>query len=268
MMQEKVKQVKVMPRRAREKSESGIYHVIFRGTNKQEIFHDEEDNLRFIETIEKYKKISNLKVHGWCLMGNHVHLLIGQGKEELSVTMKRIGVSYAWYYNWKYNSTGHLFQDRYKSEKVDRDEYLLTVIRYIHQNPIKAGITKKAADWKWSSCRGYYGYEVYPAELLDSSLILGMFSEDREIAIKKFVEFNEAECEEECLDDNKKQRLTDEEAKAEIAKIISLQEIAIIKSMPKVQRDDLISRIKAIEGISQRQVARILGVAPNLVIRT
>lgn len=87
---------------------------------------------------------------------------------------------------------------------------------------------------------------------MDSSLILEMFSEDKEIAIKKFVEFNEAECEEECLDNNKKQRLTDEEAKAEIAKIISLQEIAIIKSMPKVQRDDLISRIKAIEGTSQR----------------
>ena len=95
-----------------------------------------------------------------------------------------------------------------------------------------------------------------------------MFSEDRESAIKKFVEFNGAECEEECLDDNRQQRPTDEKAKAEIAKIISLQEIAIIKSMPKVQRDNLISRIKAIEGISQRQVARILGVAPNLVIRT
>ena len=157
---------------------------------------------------------------------------------------------------------------REKSEKVDSDEYLLTVIRYIHQNPIKAGIAKKAAGWKWSNCGGYYGYEVYPAELLDSSLILEMFSEDRENAIKKFVEFNEAECEEECLDDNRKQRLTDEEAKAEIAKIISLQEIAIIKSMPKIQRGNLILRIKTIEGISQRQVARILGVAPNLVIRT
>ena len=145
---------------------------------------------------------------------------------------------------------------------------LLTVILYIHQSPIKAGIAKKAADWKWSSCRGYYGYEVYPAELLDSSLILRMFSEDKEISIKKFVEFNEAEREEECLDDNKKQRLTGEEAKAEITKIIFLQEIVVIKSMPKVQRDDLISRIKVIEGISQHQVARILGVAPNLVIRT
>lgn len=257
-----------MPRRAREKSESGIYHVILRGTNKQEIFHDEEDNKRFIETLEKYKKISNLIVYGWCLMGNHLHLLIGQGKEELSVTMKRIGVSYAWYYNWKYKSTGHLFQDRYKSEKVDDDEYLLTVIRYIHKNPIKAGIAKEAIDWKWSSCRGYYGYEVYPVGLLDSNLILGMFSEDREIAKKKFVEFNEAKSEDECLEDNRKERLTDEEAKAEIAKIISLQDIAAIKSMPKVQRDVLILKIKSIEGISQRQAARILGVAPNLVIRT
>jgi putative transposase len=148
------------------------------------------------------------------------------------------------------------------------DEYLLTVIQYIHQNPVKAGIAGKAADWKWSSCREYYGYEVYPVGLLDSTLILGMFSEDRKIAIKKFVEFNEAECKVECLDDNRKERLTDKEAKAEIAKIISLQDIATIKSMPKAQRDELILKIKSIEGISQRQAARILGVVPNLVIRT
>ena len=201
-------------------------------------------------------------------MGNHLHLLIGQGKEELSLTMKRIGVSYAWYYNWKYKSTGHLFQDRFKSEKVDTDEYLLKVIRYVHQNPVKAGIVKMAADWKWSSCRGYYGYEAYPEELLDCTLILEMFSEDRKIAIGKFVEFNEAKCDEECLDNNRKERLTDEEAKAEIVKIIPLHGIATIKSMPKAERDILILRIKAIEGISQRQAARILGVAPNIVIRT
>lgn len=68
-------------------------------------------------------------VHGWCFMGNHVHLLLQEGKEELAVTMKRIGVSYAWYYNLKYKSTGHLFQDRYKSENIESDENLLAVIR-------------------------------------------------------------------------------------------------------------------------------------------
>lgn len=257
-----------MPRRAREKSESGIYHIILRGANKQEIFHDEEDSLRFVETLEKYKKVSKVKVHGWCLMGNHVHLIIEQGMEELAVTMKRIGVSYAWYYNWKYKSTGHLFQDRYRSEKVGSDEYLLTVIRYIHRNPIKAGIVKRISDWKWSSCQGYYGYNIYPSGLLDCELILGMFSENNEIAVKRFVMFNETECETECLEENTRKRLTDEEAKSEIARIIPLGQIAIIKSMPKEQRDILVSKIKAIEGISQRQIARILGVPPNLIFRT
>ncbi|WP_236905052.1 transposase [Clostridium formicaceticum] len=127
-----------MPREAREKSETRIYHIIIRGANRQEIFHDDEDRIRFLETFEKYKNNTKMKVHGWCLMGNHAHLLLEEGSEELSVTMKRIGVSYVWYYNWKYKTTGHLFQDRFKSEKVEKDDYLLTVIRYIHQNPFPA----------------------------------------------------------------------------------------------------------------------------------
>jgi REP element-mobilizing transposase RayT len=257
-----------MPRRAREKSESGIYHIILRGANKQKIFHEDQDNEKFIEILAKYKKVSGIKVYGWCLMGNHVHILIEQGKEEISVTMKRIGVSYARYYNWKYNSTGHLFQDRYKSEKVEDDGYLLTVIRYIHQNPVKAGMVKRVSDWKWSSCNVYYGNVVYPEDLLDIELILGMFSEERETAIKSFVEFNEGESRIECLEDDSGKRLTDEEAKREIFKIIPLEEIVLIKSMPKGERDKLISKIKEIKGISQRQAARILGVAPNLIIRT
>ena len=145
-----------MPRRAREKSESGIYHIILRGANRQEIFHDDDDSTRFLETIEKYKKQVEIIVYGWCLMSNHLHMLLGEGKEELSITMKRIGVSFAWYYNWKYRTTGHLFQDRFASEIVDSDVYLMTVIRYIHQNPVKAGLVKCPLDWKLSSCAGYY----------------------------------------------------------------------------------------------------------------
>ncbi|WP_330571508.1 transposase [Serpentinicella alkaliphila] len=93
----------------REKSESGIYHVIIRGANRQEIFHDDEDCLRFLETLEKYKVKSAIKIYGWCLMNNHIHLLIEEGKEELSTTMKRIGVSFVGYYHLKYDTTGHLF---------------------------------------------------------------------------------------------------------------------------------------------------------------
>jgi REP element-mobilizing transposase RayT len=204
----------------REKSESGIYHIILRGANRQEIFHDDEDCLKFLETLERYKKQTEIRILGWCLMGNHIHLLLEEGNEEISATMKRIGVSYASYYNWKYNTVGHLFQDRFRSESVYSDAYLMTVIRYIHQNPAKAGLVEKLAeklaDWKWSSCREYYEGKTYPPGLLDSGLILGMFSDEKASAITGFREFNEAENLDRCLDNEKTKRLTDEQARAEM----------------------------------------------------
>ena len=256
-----------MPRIARQRSESGIYHIMLRGANRQAIFHDDEDCLRYLETLDRYKKQSELKVHGWCLMGNHVHLLLGEGKEEISVTMKRIGVSFAWYYNWKYKTIGHLFQDRYRSENVDSDEYLMAVVRYIHQNPVKAGLVKRADEWKWSSCIGYYGKQYYLPMLLDSELILSKFSEDKDISIKRFIEYNEQENEDKFLDDRLRTRLTDEEARDEIIKLIQGYEISQIKSLPKQQRDALLVKIKEIEGLSQRQAARILGISPNLLFK-
>jgi putative transposase len=102
-----------MARHPRKKSNSGVYHVIVKGANKQEIFHDEEDRIKFLDTLQKYKRKSGLKLYAWCLKGNHIHLLIKEGSESISVVMKRIGVSYANYYNWKYKTTGHLFQDRF-----------------------------------------------------------------------------------------------------------------------------------------------------------
>ena len=256
-----------MPRRAREKGKSGIYHIILRGANRQEIFHDDKDSLKFLETLERYKKQAEIKIYGWCLMGNHIHLLFGKGNEELSNTMKRIGVSYASYYNWKYNTVGHLFQDRFKSEKVDNDAYLVTVIRYIHQNPAKAGLINELTDWNWSSCRGYYEEKTYPPGLLDSELILNMFSGERTSAIAGFKEFNEAKNEDKCLDNETTKRLTDDQARAEIKNIISAFEITQIKSFPKSQRDEIISKVKKIEGLTQRQAARILGISPNLIFK-
>jgi len=128
-----------MPRQAREKSEKGIYHIILRGINKQQIFEDEEDYFKFLDTIEKYKTTSGYKILAYCLMGNHIHLLLMTGKESLEKIFKRIGSSYVYWYNWKYGRAGHLFQDRFKSEPVDDEDYLFTVLKYIHQNPLKCG---------------------------------------------------------------------------------------------------------------------------------
>ncbi|MDQ0254478.1 REP element-mobilizing transposase RayT [Evansella vedderi] len=257
-----------MPRKAREKSRSGIYHVIIRGANRQEIFHDEEDSRRFLETLLKYKKVSGLKIYGWCLMSNHVHLLLKEGNEGIDVTMKRLGVSFVFYYNWKYLTTGHLFQDRFRSEKVETEKYLLTVARYIHQNPLKAGLVKKVNDWKWSSCSGYYGGTYYPSDLLDHTYILKLFSDDLRVARDRFKEFNEKKNDDKCLEDSTKiKRLSDDEARVKIKKILGDIEIAQVKILQGTKRTEILREVKKINGVSQRQAARILGVSPNLIFK-
>lgn len=137
-------------------SKTGIYHIILRGINRQTIFEDDdEDAIKFLQTLKDYESKSGYEIYAYCLMGNHIHILIKEGQEKLGTAIKRIGVSYVYWYNSKYDRTGHLFQGRYKSEVVENDKYLLTVLRYIHQNPLKAGITKDIEEYKWSSYNEY-----------------------------------------------------------------------------------------------------------------
>lgn len=257
-----------MPRYARQQSRSGIYHIIWRGANRQEIFHDDEDCMKFLEIFEKYKRKAEMKAYAWCLMNNHLHLLLKEGNESISTTMKRIGVSFVGYYNWKYRTTGPLFQDRFKSENVETNQYLLTVVRYIHQNPVKAGIVNRVEQWKWSSCLLYYDQSVsFSKNLLDGAFILSMFSEDIKIAKEKFKEFNERKNSDQCLDDSVKRRLTDDEARQMIKRLLGKVEIAQVKSLPRDQRNHILRKVKKLEGLSQRQAARILGISTNLVFK-
>lgn len=255
-----------MPRKARTKSGTGIYHIIFRGANRQEIFHDDDDRIQFQETLKKYAIIYKLKIYAWCLMSNHIHLLMKEGNEEISTTIKRIGVSFVNYYHFKYNTTGHLFEDRFKSENVETVDYLLTVVRYIHQNPLKARNVKSLDEWEWSSCSQYY---MGNSGLVDCDFILNMFGENRPKAIELFKEFNERVNDDHCLEDveHEKKRLTDDEAREIIKGITGEIHIAQVKSLPKEIRDPILRRVKNVNGISQRQIARIVGVSQTLVFR-
>jgi putative transposase len=255
-----------MPRRARVKSRSGVYHIMLRGANRQEIFHDDEDCLKFLDILHIYKIKAEVEIYSWCLMGNHIHLLIKEGSEDISASMKRIGVSYVSYYNWKYRTSGHLFQDRFKSENVENIQYLLTVVRYIHQNPLKAGIVKRMDEWRWSSCREYYGTHHEGRKLLDPNFIIGMFSGDNILAKERFIEFNEKINQDQCLDHHMNdRRLTDEEAREVIKNLLNGFEIAHVKSLPRLQRNEILKKTKEIKGLSQRQTARILGVSRTLI---
>ncbi|RCX17884.1 REP element-mobilizing transposase RayT [Anaerobacterium chartisolvens] len=254
-----------MPRLAREKSNSGIYHIILRGRTGRAIFRDDEDNLMFLKKLGRCGRELKVQIYAWCLMIDHLHLLIKRGEEELSDTMKRLAVSYAGHYNRKYKSMGHVFYGRYQSENIETDEYLLTVARYIHQNPVNAGIASTPSEWKWSSCGEYYGEEACPAGLLDIKPLLKTFSEDEAAASQDFRKFNEARNQDSCMDCNSSVKLTDDQARAHITSLAPEMDIGEIRNLPKGIRNEIIMKIKKIDGLSQRQAARILGLSQTLI---
>ena len=264
---EKVDVMQRMPRHAREKSESGIYHIILRGINRQSIFHDDEDYQRFLETMDRVKKPGKFELYGYCLMGNHVHLLLREQKDEIATIMKRIGVSYARWYNWKYDRVGHAFQDRYKSEVVKDEGYLLSLLRYIHNNPVKARIAADPKDYKWSSCKSYFRGHEYPKGLTNTTFILGILSENEEIARRSLGELMQQENSDHFLENETKARISDDDLYQEIQKILNGQPITVLQTVEKKKRDEMLRHLKELDGVTQRQIARVTGINQSTVFK-
>lgn len=246
-----------MPRQERRKSATGIYHVMLRGINKQVIFEDEEDNEKFLSILLECKAISEYKVFAYCLMSNHAHLLIKEEFEGLGTIFKRIGGRYVYWYNSKYKRNGHLFQDRFKSEIVEKEDYLMTVIRYIHQNPIKAGLVKEAKDYAYSSYREY----VNPQEnqLSDIDFVFDF------VGREGFVKYHEALNTDKCLEIGESNfRMTDEQAKGAITRISKCNSSSEFQNLDMTVRMECLKLLKE-EGISIRQLSRLTGISFGIV---
>ncbi|MEL7567512.1 MAG: transposase [Dehalobacterium sp.] len=250
-----------MVRKARQKSESGIYHIILRGINKQSIFESDEDRMKYLQTLERYKELCGYKIYGYCLMSNHIHLLIETGKEPLEQIMKKISVSYVYWYNSKYQRCGHLFQDRYKSEPVEKEEYLLIVLRYIHQNPVKAHLVKDIKDYKWSSYQEY----IESKGITDRDFIYEIIHENKTMALDEFIKFMNELNEDKCLEiEERKPRITDDQLKKMIERKYSIKSV-MIQNEPKETKKKILKEILKIEGVSTRQLARVTGISPNVI---
>lgn len=180
----------IMPRKARKLSSTNIYHVMIRGNRKQDIFLEDEDRFKFIKVLKKVKQKKEYILYAYCLMNNHVHLLIKEKDEQLSQTMKRINVSYVNYFNQKYQQIGHLFQDRFKSEAIEDESYLLAVLSYIHNNPLNAFIVKNLDEYTWSSYCLYVKELPQENFLIERENILSLFSPDKNKAIDLFVRYH------------------------------------------------------------------------------
>ncbi len=141
-----------MPRMARLLLKNSCYHIITRGNQKQDVFMEEADYKRYFKVLTKYTKRFKAKLYSFCLMPNHIHLLLEpEVPEKLAKLMQGLNLSYTLYFNRKYNKIGHLWQDRFLSKVITKDAYLLDCISYIEANPMRANMVTHLQDYTWSS---------------------------------------------------------------------------------------------------------------------
>ena len=178
-------------------------------------------------------------------------------KEDLTQIFKRLAGSYVYWYNWKYHRCGHLFQDRFKSEPVETDEYFLTVLRYIHQNPVKAMLCQCAEEYSYSSMREY----LSDSKLADTEFALSMISKEQ------LVDFHREENADQCLEISENDRMTDEEAGILMRKISKCDNTTDFQLLDKQSRSLHIQKLHE-KGVSIRQISRLTGVSKKVIERS
>ena len=245
-----------MPRQARKKSKTGIYHIMLRGVNQQQIFEDQEDCDKFLQVLKECREICGFGLYAYCLMGNHIHLLMQEVNTPIESCMKRIATRFVYWYNIKYQRTGHLFQDRFKSEPVEDDAYFLTVLRYIHQNPVKAGLCNKVEEYRNSSFNEFFK----DCGMTDNSFVFELISK------KDFGSFNNEKASDSCMDIAEKTALkvTDEYAKQIINKISGCKNATEFQSLTNTLKEENIKKLHK-NGVSIRQISRLCGVSKGMV---
>lgn len=267
-----------MPRKPRTISSTGIYHVIIRSVNKQQIFEEDADYLKFLYIFQDCKEKYDYDIYAYCIMSNHVHFLMQASPDQLSGLFKSATSQFVIWYNHKYQRCGHLFQGRFKSKPVEDERYFLKTILYIHENPVKANACRYITDYQWSSARCYYGTKN-PLVSRDKALEIAGSHEN---LLKFFAENTSTEktdcncsnandnCNEQLMTEFEsipsEYRLIDEVALVRFKELTGSRSPADIQRLPKVQRNDVIKKLLR-EHFTQKQVSRFCGVSLRTVAR-
>ncbi|MYM67458.1 addiction module toxin RelE [Pseudoduganella sp. FT55W] len=165
-----------------------LYHVTSRGDRKALIFHDDTDRAMWLQTLGEVCVQFQLSIHAFCQMGNHYHLLIETSDGKLAPAMRQLNGIYSQYFNRRHKLVGHVFQGRYKSILIEKENYLLEVARYIVLNPVRAGLVKHPQDWPWSSYNMVYATTA-PPSWLNTAWLLSKFSDSLEQAKHAYCSF-------------------------------------------------------------------------------
>ena len=245
-----------MSRQARKNSLLSINYVILCGINRQIIFEEDEDYLQFINILKFYKKRCDFKLYAYCLMNNHIHLLLEHTTMELEIIMKKIEVKFVRWYNKKYQRVGHLFQDRYKSEPVNDMRYFLTVFRYIHQNPIHAGLESTMGTYPWSS---YQDYVTQDTSFMDIAKALELFSDGEEC-----INYLCSDTDETCMEDYVQNSFSDTAALQIIREETSCNSPSDFQHLVLLTRNQYLKSLYH-AGLSVRQLSRLTGISRTAI---
>lgn len=242
---------------ARKMSESGYYHAIARGNGRQLIFEDDDDRLLLLQKLEEVFAQKHIVVIAWCLMGNHFHLALLDREQALSAAFQAVLSSYARIYNRKTGHSGHLFDARFWSEPIKSDAQLLETVRYIHDNPQKAGIEPSWC-YRWSS---YGQYARGEEGLADTTVVLDLIGGSR-----GFVAFTNNILP---IWDPAEEELEELRHDFRVVEVLTEHGVASpakIKALPKLERDGLLRDLRA-RGFSIRELERLTGIGRGVIQR-
>ena len=253
-----------MPRKPRNMSSSGIYHIILRSVNQHIIFEDDSDYRKFLFVLSDCVKKYDSRIYAYCLMDNHVHLLIYSSPDNLSSFFQSFGTRFARWYNTKYSRSGHLFQDRFYSVAIESDSAFLSALLYIHHNPVKANICRYPSEYRWSSFNAYYGAKnplvntdyAYSTCGSKESLLRFFAKEQISSDDKLFInDYREAP-----------HFFTDEHALSVFRSLTNLASTSEVNTLKKTQRNDYVRKLRC-RGLTVKQVARLMDISETTVKR-
>lgn len=240
----------------RKRCESEIYHIIARGEGRMLIYEDSFDRVKFLELMRAHRGECSIDLLAWCLMGNHVHLILRGDLSCISKFMEKVERSYARYFNARHDHVGHLFQGRFKSVPIESDGQLLETVRYVHRNPVEGGISE-SCDFKWSSYSEYIGN----ADICDTALVLETIG-----GLGEFKRFHANACDSGVLParSTRARRLSEGEALDLVSRILRDMGLEAIPTQDKALRDSVLAKMKR-EGTSIRQIERATGIGRNII---
>lgn len=253
-----------MPREARQRREQGMHHVVVQGRRLEKIFALTEDKELYLDTLLRYKQKTGVTLYAYCILENHAHLVLREAREEdISSFMRRVGVSYAYWYRRQHPEWPpgrELFRGRYMSEPIESEERLLETVRYVHQEPVRLKLAKAMEEYAWSSYRLYQkaGSFIDSRLLLDSLHFSGGYTRymQEEVRGGRFLE-----------EVPLKYGRSDEEARQLLQKELQKRGADSLKILEDEEKNEVLRRLRKGEEISIQQLCRITGISRGKIQR-